>query len=294
MNGAADRVVVVTGASRGAGRGIAVALGESGATVYVTGRTEHGAHSVTAAAEEIDRRGGKGIPVVCEHGDDEQVRALFERVEGAHGRLDILVNNATAIPALPSAPGQGFWERPLAEELKPLEVGLRSHYIAAHQAAPLLIRAGGLLVHTSAPGARTHLPGLHGPSYGAGKAGTDKMTFDMAKDLAAHGVAAVSIWMGVLRTERITPDIERHLVGTVFPGLESPELTGRVIGALASDSRLLERTGKTFWGAELAAEYGITDVDGSKPEAHRDWLGPPSEFPEIVPNYAEFLAWKRR
>lgn len=283
----AARVVVVTGASRGAGKGIALALGAAGDTVYLTGRSEPG---LTATAEEIGRRGGTGVPLVCDHADDEQVRAVFERVRREHGRLDVLVSNATALPASPPRPGQGFWERPLAEEVKPLEVGLRSHYVAAHYAAPLLIAAGGLLVFTSAPGARVHLPGLHGPAYGAGKAGTDKLAYDMARDLYPHGVTALSIWMGVLRTERITPDLERRLAGTVLPPFESPEFTGRVLDALARDPRRLDHSGATVWGAELGARYGVSDVDGSRPNSHRGWLGPPSEFPEHTPTYAEFRA----
>ncbi|WP_020495435.1 SDR family NAD(P)-dependent oxidoreductase [Sciscionella marina] len=279
------RVVLVTGASRGAGKGIALALGETGDTVYVTGRTEP---ELSATAAEIERRGGTGVPLVCDHAEDDQVRAVFERVREEHGRLDILVNNATALPTRTSG-GQGFWERPLHEELKPLEVGLRSHYVAAHYAAPLLIAAGGLLVHTSAPGARSFLPGLHGPSYGAGKAGTDKLSFDMAQELRPHGVSVVSIWMGVLRTERITPEVERALTGTMLPGFESPEFTGRVIDALAGDPRIAEYSGKTVWGAELGAGYGITDTDGTTPSSHREWLGPPSEFTEVIPNYGEFL-----
>ncbi|WP_037074607.1 SDR family NAD(P)-dependent oxidoreductase [Pseudonocardia spinosispora] len=281
------RVVVVTGASRGAGRGIALALGAAGGTVYVTGRTEAG---LTTTADEIGGRGGTGVPIVCDHADDEQVAAVFERVRREHGRLDVLVSNATALPASPPRPGQGFWERPLAEELKPLEVGLRSHYVAAHYAAPLLIAAGGLLVFTSAPGARVHLPGLHGPSYGAGKAGTDKLACDMGRELHPHGVTTLSIWMGVLRTERITPELERRLAGSVLPPFESSEFTGRVVDALANDPHRAEHNGRTVWGAELGARYGVTDTDGSHPNSHRAWLGPPSEFPEHTPTYAEFRA----
>ena len=174
--------------------------------------------------------------------------------------------------------------------MKPLEVGLRSHYVAAHYAAPLLIAAGGLLVFTSAPGARVHLPGLHGPSYGAGKAGTDKLAYDMAWELHPHGVTVLSIWMGVLRTERITPELERQLAGTVLPPFESPEFTGRVVDALAKDPGKAAYSGRTVWGAELGANYGVTDIDGSRPSSHREWLGAPSEFPGHTSTYAEFRA----
>lgn len=293
------RVAVVTGASRGAGKGIALALAERGVTVYVTGRTRQEGHSadglpgtVFRTVEEIAARGGTAVPVVCDHGDDAQVRALFEQVQHEQGRLDVLVNNATALPAPPQSPTQGFWERPLAEELKPLEVGLRSHFVAAYYAAPLLVRTSGLIVHTSSPGARTYLPGVHGPVYGAGKAGSDKLAYDMAQELHPHGVAVLSIWMGVLNSEQLNRSGlgAEALIGTVFPGVESPELTGRVIGALATDPDVLTRTGRTYWGSELAAEYGITDVDGSVPPSYREWLGAPSEFTEVAPTYADFVA----
>lgn len=293
------RVAVVTGASRGAGKGIAVALAEAGMTVYITGRTQtEGSSSdglpgtVHQTADDIAAGGGTAIPLICDHRDDDQVRALFERIDREYGRLDILVNNATALSAPPDSPDQPFWQRPLAEELKPLDVGLRSHFVAAYYAAPLLIRAGGLVVHTSSPGARTYLPGVHGPVYGAGKAGSDKLAHDMAHEFRPHGVAVVSIWMGVLNTEQLQrggldPD---RLVGTVFPGVESPAVTGRVIAALAGDPAVLARTGRTYWGSELASEYGITDIDGSAPPSYREWLGAPSEFPVVAPTYADFLA----
>ncbi|MGW5381260.1 SDR family NAD(P)-dependent oxidoreductase [Nocardia sp. NPDC003963] len=299
MNETDGRVAVVTGASRGAGKGIALALAGSGATVYVTGRTQEEGRSadglpgtIYRTAEEITARGGTGIPVVCDHGDETQVRALFERIGHEHGRLDILVNNATALSASPGAPGLPFWQRPLADELKPLDVGLRSHFVATYYAAPLLVRGGGLVVHTSSPGARTYLPGVHGPVYGAGKAGSDKLAHDMAQEFRPHGVAVVSIWMGVLDTEQLRRGElgADRLVGTLFPGVESPEMTGRVIGALADDPAVMARTGHTYWGSELASEYGITDTDGSVPPSYREWLGAPSDFPAVAPTYAAFLA----
>jgi NAD(P)-dependent dehydrogenase (short-subunit alcohol dehydrogenase family) len=290
------RVVVVTGASRGAGRGIALALADTDTTVYVTGRTQSEGQNdeglpgtVSGTADEINARGGIGVPVICDHSDDSQVRSLFEKIAKEENQLDILVNNATTIPGLPDYPGQGFWERSLQEELKLLDVGLRSHYVAAHYAAPLLIRSKGLLVHTSSAGARTYLPGVHGPTYGAGKAGSDKMVYDMAQDLRPYGVAAVSIWMGLLDTERAARNLEKYELQDAFPDFESTEFTGKVIDALAKDPDILERSGGTFWGAELAAEYGITEDNGTRPPSYRAWLGPPSEFAEVCPSYADFV-----
>jgi NAD(P)-dependent dehydrogenase (short-subunit alcohol dehydrogenase family) len=296
-----DRVVLVTGASRGAGKGIALALAP-GATVYVTGRTTTGVASdlpgtIEATAEEVTARGGTGVAVACDHDDDRQVEALFRRIADERGHLDVLVNNAIALP--PELPGpRPFWEMPLEDELRVLGVGLRSHYVAGWHAARLMARQGnGLVVFTSSPGARTHLPGVHTPPYGAGKAGSDKMAFDMACELRPYGVAVLSIWMGLLVTERVLATMAAAdaagaapIDGTLFPGMETPEFVGRVIDRLARDPRLLERSGGTFYSSELGEEYGVTDLDGSTPPSYRAWLGPPSEFPDVAPTYADFLA----
>lgn len=278
------RVALVTGASRGAGRGIALALGATGATVYVTGRTRTETAAtfpgtVFATAEEIDRRGGKGVPVVCDHADDEQVAALFARVEAEQGRLDILVNNAFVVPDKLATKGP-FWQKPL--ELQDMfEVGLRSSYVAAYYGAPLLIRQGGLLVHTSSFGSTCY---MHGPAYGAVKAGTDKMARDMATDLRPFDVAAVSIWMGLLRTERTEPVFRGHdaRYGALAQMAESPEFTGRLVAALAAHPQRMSWTGLVLIGAELGTELGVFDVDGKAPPSHRPWLGDPPGFSEAV------------
>lgn len=233
-----DRVVVVTGASRGAGKGIAIALGHTGATVYVTGRSrEEGDASlpgtVFATAQAVTAAGGKGIAVVCDHADDAQVADLFEQVRAEQGHLDILVNNATALPDSITQAGP-FWEKPL-DQLKLLDVGMRSHFVAAWYAAPLLLASGrGLLVNTSSFGGRIY---MHGPAYGAGKAAVDKMSHDMAHDFRSHHVAVVSIWMGLLLTERTQAvfDANPGLYADMAATAETPEFTGRVIDALAGD-----------------------------------------------------------
>ncbi len=173
---------VVTGASRGLGRGIARGLGSRGATVYLTGRSIGG--TLEQAAGEVDARGGHGVPIVCDHRNDEQVRALFARVAAENGPPDILVNNAAAVyPDALLAPG-GFWEKPL-RLVDMIDVGLRSNYVASYYAAPLMVAAKrGLIVNISFYGAVSY---FHGAAYGAAKAGTDKMLGDMAIDLAPHG-----------------------------------------------------------------------------------------------------------
>ncbi|MCW3479637.1 SDR family NAD(P)-dependent oxidoreductase [Neisseriaceae bacterium JH1-16] len=271
-------VAVVTGASRGAGRGIALALGAAGATVYVTGRTERAGSAalpgtIHATAREVDALGGKGIAVACDHRDDEQVRSLFERVRQESGRLDILVNNATFLHDELIVPG-GFWTKPLGL-VDILDVGLRSAYVASWYAAPLMVEQGrGLIAFTSSFGASCY---MHGPAYGAQKTGVDKFAKDMAVDLRPHNVAAVSIWMGPLKTERTqrvwdeNPDLYPEFAAVA----ESPEFTGRILHALYRDPRLLDKSGQVLVGAEVALEYGIRDVGDKQPPSYRELLGGP-------------------
>jgi NAD(P)-dependent dehydrogenase (short-subunit alcohol dehydrogenase family) len=280
-----DRVVVVTGASRGAGKGIAIALGATGATVYVTGRTRREgdaplAGTVQATAEAVTAAGGRGIAVYCDHADDAQVAQLFEQVRREQGRLDILVNNATVLHDALTATGP-FWSKPLALA-DILDVGLRSHYTASWFAAPLLLANGeGLVVNTSSFGGRIY---MHGPAYGAGKAGIDKMAHDMAVDFRPHRVAVVALWMGLLATERTSrvfaaePGKYAGMVATA----ESPEFSGRIIDALARDPQLMDRSGQVWIGAELALAYGVTDIDGRQPLSPRAFFGDTTRFGEAI------------
>jgi len=280
-----NRVVVVTGASRGAGKGIALALGATGATVYVTGRTRSEGDAplpgnVYATADAITAAGGKGIAVICDHSDDLQVSALFEQVEREQGRLDILVNNALVVPDGLTLPGP-FWEKPLDLQAI-LDVGMRSTYVASYFDAPLLVKNGeGLVVNTSSFGGRCY---MHGPAYGAGKAAVDKMAHDMAVDFKPYGVAVVSIWMGLLKTERTQqvfdaqPELYAHMEATA----ETPQFTGRVIDALAKDAERMQRSGKIWIGAELGKEYGVLDINGQQPPSHRPMLGDPTTYNDAI------------
>lgn len=278
-----NKICVVTGASRGVGRGIALALGELGATVYVTGRTQREGDAllpgtIHATAAEVTARGGKGIALPCDHADDDQVRAAFERIAQDSGHIDILVNNAFVVPDGLVDPGP-FWEKPLALT-QLLNVGMRSSYVSSFHAAPLMIGQGGLMVFTSSPGARCY---MHGAAYGAGKAAIDKMAHDMAHDLRPFGVASVSLWLGLMRTERTLqvlsgePDKYR---GTHF---ESVEFPGRVLAALYRDPERINRSGQSYYCAELGLEYGVKDIDGGQPPSYREWLGAPVAFhPAVV------------
>jgi NAD(P)-dependent dehydrogenase (short-subunit alcohol dehydrogenase family) len=285
----ANTIAIVTGASRGAGRGIAIALGSHGCTVYVTGRSEKaGDHplpgTIYETAAAVTAAGGKGIAVRCDHGDDEQVKALFERVQAERGRLDILVNNAAAVYDELTMPGN-FWEKPL-KLADMIDVGVRSSYVASWYAAPMMVRQdSGLIVFTSASGA------VHyslGPAYGAHKAGMDKLAFDMAVDFKHAGahVAAISIWMGALLTDRLkmimAADPEKF--GYLQNQIETPEFTGHIVWALYNDPKLMELSGQTVIGAEMASKYDITDEGGRLPPSYRDThkVAPHVHYPVVI------------
>jgi len=282
-----DVVAVVTGASRGAGKGIAVALGAQGATVYVTGRTKNEGDAalpgtVSNTADLVTKAGGKGIAVACDHALDRDVKRLFAQVKKEQkGRLDILVNNATFLHDKLIDKGP-FWEKPL-ELVDILDVGLRSAYVASWYAAPLMVaRKNGLIAFTSSFGASCY---MHGPGYGAQKVGVDKFAKDMAVDLKPFNVAAVSIWMGMLKTDRTrrVMDQDPAKYAPFWEIAETPEFTGQVVSAIYRDPKRAEKSGKVLIGAEVALEYGIKDADGRQPPSHRDFLGAPTQaHPAIV------------
>jgi len=269
-------IAVVTGASRGAGRGIAHALGAAGWRVYLTGRTD----AVDAAARDVTAAGGEGIAVQTDHADDASVAELFARVADENAQVDLLVNNAAAISdaLTDSAP---FWEKPL-DLVDVLDVGLRSAYVASWHAAPLLLRAErGLIAFTSSPGSVCY---MHGPAYGAQKAGVDKMAADMAVDFAGTTVSTVSIWMGILLTERLRRafgDNAEALAGFA-ENAETPQFTGRLIDALFRDPEVATLSGQTVIAAELADRYGLTDEGGRRPPSHREALGAPREPSTVI------------
>jgi NAD(P)-dependent dehydrogenase (short-subunit alcohol dehydrogenase family) len=268
-----QRVAVVTGASRGLGRGIARAMGAAGFTVYLTGRD---VAALGNAVKEVNAVGGHGIAVQCDHADDSSVLALFEQVRTECHRLDILVNNAASVnPRDLAAPG-GFWQKSLSLA-EMINVGLRSNYVASYYAAPLMIETGGsLIAQISFYGAVSY---HYGPAYGAAKAGTDKMTFDMAADLRSFDVAAVSVWPGLVLTdwlksipsEQLSPDVVANL-----PNFETPEFTGLVIERLWRDPERMTRSGESLIAAEMGMLYGIKDLDGKHPRTYAESMGNPS------------------
>ena len=279
MDKSERKVAVVTGASRGAGRGIATALGRKGYRVYVTGRSEREGDAtlpgtIYSTAKDVTDAGGEGIAVRVDHADDDAVRVLFEQVKSESGRIDMLVNNVAAVRDDLTDPGN-FWEKSLGL-VEILNVGLRSQYVASYYAAPMMVAQGsGLIAFTSSFGASCY---MHGPAYGAQKAGLDKMAADMAVDLRDSGVAAVSIWMGPLLTERAMRTFAQfpdEAYRNFAEQAETPEFPGLILAALAEWPDLSTVSGQTLIGAEIADRLGIKDVNGKQPPSYRDMLGEP-------------------
>ncbi|KAF8373750.1 dhs-9 [Pristionchus pacificus] len=278
------QIAIVTGASRGIGQGIALQLGEAGATVYVTGRkpgqsdgnTKNGLPSLEQTAKEISDRGGKGIAVYVDHGNMEEVKSFFSRIdEENNGQLDILVNNAyAAVNAIFSETSKKAKFYDAEPEFWDLvnNVGLRNHYFCSVYASRLMVKNGkGLIVNISSPGGLTYLFNV---AYGVGKQALDRMAADMAMELKSDGITSVSLWPGAVRTQIIQGALkdEKYAasgVGQMFLEGESIEYAGKAVVALAGDKRVIEKTGRILSTADLGDEYGFVDIDGRRPPNFR-------------------------
>jgi NAD(P)-dependent dehydrogenase (short-subunit alcohol dehydrogenase family) len=260
------RIAIITGASRGLGKGIALALGEAGATVYVTGRSDEASSTeglpgtIRETADALTQRGGQGIAVRCDHTADAEVEALFARVAREHGRLDVLVNNVWGGYEQQDWArfGAPFWEQPMRHWSGMFESGVRAHLAASRLAVPLMLpQRRGLIVFTTAWDRDKYLGNVF---YDLAKAAVNRMAFGMARDLKAHDVAAVAVAPGFVGTERVRGAFAA--AGRTPGDLESPAYIGRAVAALAGDVNVLAKSGRVLTVGELAEEYGFTDVDG--------------------------------
>jgi NAD(P)-dependent dehydrogenase (short-subunit alcohol dehydrogenase family) len=267
-------VAVVTGASRGVGRGVALALGDAGAKVYITGRSVRGGPTteglpgtIDETAQDVTARGGTGVPVRCDHMVDDETQALFDRITRDDGRLDLLVNNAWSgyervSEARFDAP---FWEQPLWRW--DLFAGsVRGQFAASRLAAPLMLaQRQGLIVNVSFTDRDIPLGQV---AYDVSKHASDRMALGMAQELRKHGVAVVALHPGFVRTERVSSAWE--LIGSgPAQVVHSPEYVGRSVVHLLSDSELLKLSGERVAVGDLAKRYGFTDIDGRQPGVFR-------------------------
>lgn len=262
------RVAVVTGASRGVGRGVAQGLGEAGMVVYATGRTAREGEgalpgSIATTAREVTELGGEGIAVLCDHTRDDLVDALFERVLEERHRIDVLINSVWGGYERMIENGEFTWPKPFWDQPRwrweaMFDAGVRAAYTASRAAAAAMVRQGsGLIVHISFWAAQKYQGNV---AYGAAKAATDKLAGDMAHELRPHGVAVISLYPGLVRTEAVLQN-----PGFDLSNSESPQFIGRAVAALAADPAVLRRSGQVLVAAELAREYGFEDIDGKRP-----------------------------
>ncbi len=268
----AGKVALVTGASKNIGKGIALEVGASGAVTYLTARTVEDVPgqlaSLARTAAEIEAAGGTAIPVACDHTDDMQVEAVFDRIKAEQGRLDLVVNVAS--PDFSEMVGVPFWNLSFAHISNCLDIGPRSDYVTTALAArTMMIEQGsGVVINISSHGAEAYLLSV---PYGVGKAAIDRVTRDTAFELRPHGVTVLSLWPGLVLTEGLlantveTDDGRRELHGLDVSFGETPKFNGRAVVALAADPAIFERTGGSFWTASLAREYGFTEDDGHLP-----------------------------
>lgn len=306
-------VCLVTGATRGIGKGIAVQLGEAGATVYVTGRTltqtetSHG--SLMETVEEINSRGGRGIAVRVDHGKDNEITDLFDRIKREqNGQLDVLVNNAySGVTAIMEQMDKPFWEQPVSMWDDINNVGLRNHYICSVLAAQMMVpRNSGLIVNISSAGGLVYTFNV---PYGVGKEACDRMAVDCAIELKKHGISCISLWPGFVQTELLLDHFgkkdptkenadSRKIIENFLAG-ESPEFSGKCIVNLLMDKQnLLKKSGHVLITADLGDEYGFKDIDGRKPWSVRSlkflihyYMNVPRHVADWIPNFLKFPCW---
>ncbi|KAI3388565.1 hypothetical protein SNEBB_005661 [Seison nebaliae] len=288
-------IALVTGASRGIGKGIALELAKAGATVYITGRSE----ALLKAAKEIEDDGGKAIPIQCDHENDKEIKALFEKIKNEqNGRLDILVNNAyKAVDFLMKNGGKKFYEF----EGEPGEtwdlvnnVGLRNHYICSTYAAKMMVeREHGLIVNISSFGGLSY---LFNAAYGVGKTALDRMSADLGHELKSKNVNCISLWPGPVKTETVQEHMEKNeAMKEMFGVGESTHFSGKCIAALYQDKNLNTKSGRILLTADLGDEYNLVDLDGKKVNNFRalntapiPWL---KSVQSMIPSFVKIPYW---
>lgn len=271
------KIALVTGASRGIGKGVAEALGAAGATVYVTGRTEHSKDAtvplpgtIYETAALVTQAGGTGVAIRCDHSNDDQVREVFDQIRSEHGQLDVLVNNAWAgYQAKQRNKKSGFhtlfWKLPPAFWDTMFMVGVRSHYIASAYAAAMMVpNQQGLIIHLTALAGENYTANV---AYGVSKAAVNRMAADMAHELRSYQVAVVALCPDIVATEMMMAGRKKQ---TLEKWMETPLFVGRAVVALASDPQILAKTGGIYRTRALAQEYGFTDVDNHQPKWQSD------------------------
>lgn len=291
------KICLVTGAGRGIGRGIALQLGEAGATVYITGRTKS---SLDEVATEIKARGGNPVLVQMDHGKDQDVESLFQKIAAEQsGRLDLLVNNAYAgVNTIFSSSGKKFWETDPTETWDSINgVGLRGHYHCTVLASRLMVEnRQGLIVNISSPGGLKYLFNV---AYGIGKAGCDRMAADCGIELKKSNVAMVSLWPGPVKTEYVQENmLNSPKASPMFQKGETMEFSGKAIVHLAAQSQeeVMKKAGKILLTSDLALEHNFTEDDGTLPldirhvggqlaGAGHTWLA------YLVPNFIRIPKW---